>query len=145
MQWWRVVSYGEVMKSQYLFASLVAIQAVHSFEETWFGLYDRLPYIAWIDQLIAGGAMVSFIAANTAFVVFGCWCYVARVRYKAAGANFFVMLWIIVEVLNGILHPAWSLIAGGYVPGTITAPLLLLCALLLRWRWVVERQDLPLT
>ena len=133
----------KVMNSQNLFAFLIASQAMHSLEETWFGLYDRLPYINWIDTFVDGGAFVFFVLGNTAFVLFGCWCYVARVKRKAPGTGFFVMLWVTIEVLNGILHPTWSLIADAYIPGTVTAPVLLLIALLLFWHWTIEeRADL---
>lgn len=127
------------MNSRILFALLIGLQAAHSVEESVFGLYDLLPYINWIDELRPGGAFVFFVVANTLFVSFGVWCYAARVRPKAPSAGFFVMLWVIVETLNGILHPAWSLTAGTYIPGTATAPFLLVAALALFWRWTTER------
>ena len=125
------------MKPQYLFATLVACQAAHSFEETVGGLYDLLPYISWMDGPVSGGAFAFFVAVNTLFVLFGCWCYLARVRTAAPSAGFFVTLWAVIEILNGIAHPTWSLLAGSYIPGTVTAPLLLVVALLLLWRWNV--------
>ena len=39
--------------------------------------------------------------------------------------------WIIIEIMNGIFHPAWAIWQGGYEPGVATAPLLLIVALLL--------------
>ncbi|MFQ6005952.1 MAG: hypothetical protein ACE5OQ_10650, partial [Woeseia sp.] len=139
----QIVSGVEAMNSQNLFACLVASQAMHSLEETWFGLYHRLPYINWVDTFVAGGAFVFFVLGNTAFVLFGCWCYFARVKTKKPGARFFVMVWVIIEILNGILHPVWSLIANAYIPGTATAPVLLLLACLLFWRSSnEERADL---
>ena len=127
------------MNAQLLFAVLVGLQAAHSLEEAVFGLYELLPYINWIDRLRPGGSFVFFVVGNTLFVLFGIWCYVARIRPKAPNAGFFVMLWVILETLNGILHPTWSLTAGTYIPGTGTAPFLLVAALALLWRWTKEQ------
>ncbi len=114
---------------------LVLCQAAHSIEETAFGLYNWLPYVRWADALVSGGAFMLFVMGNVAFVMFGCWCYLARIRTQAETAGFFVTLWAVIEVLNGILHPVWSFSVGAYVPGTGTAPLLLVLGALLLWRW----------
>lgn len=119
------------MNPNTLFALLVACQAAHSIEETVFGLYDWLPHIRWADRIADGGAFALFVTLNALFVLFGCWCYFARVRPGAPTAGFFIGLWATIEILNGILHPSWSLLVGAYVPGTATAPVLLVVALLL--------------
>lgn len=132
------------MKPHSLFAILIFCQAAHSIEETLFALYDWLPYIRWADEIFSTGALALFVFGNVAFVLFGCWCYLARVKTRAANAGFFVMLWAVIEILNGILHPAWSLIAGRYVPGTATAPVLFVLGVLLIWRWnATSTRDLP--
>lgn len=123
------------MKVTTLFATLVTTQALHSVEETMFRLYELLPHIRWADEYMPRGALTLFIAANTLFVCFGIWCYWARVEPRAASAGFFISLWAIVELLNGILHPAWSMIAGTYIPGTVTAPVLLILAV-----WLLAQQ-----
>ena len=97
------------MRARVLFAALVGCQALHSIEETAFGLYRLLPYIYWADGIASNGALVLFVSLNAAVVVFGVWCYFARVRAGAANAGLLVSLWAIVEVLNGVLHPAWSI------------------------------------
>lgn len=102
---------------------------------------DLLPYINWIDRLRPHGALVFFVVANTLFVLFGAWCYLARIKPKAPNAGSFVMFWAIIETLNGILHPTWTLTAGTYIPGTGTAPLLLVTALALLWRWTKEQSS----
>jgi hypothetical protein len=40
-------------------------------------------------------------------------------------------LWAVIEIINGIVHPLWSLWEGGYTPGLATAPLLLVLAVYL--------------
>ena len=44
-----------------------------------------------------------------------------------------------VEVINGIGHPLWSLRQGGYEPGLATAPFLLGLSLLVFAGWRQER------
>ena len=39
--------------------------------------------------------------------------------------------WVIIELVNGIGHPLWTLRQGGYTPGVGTAPILLVLALYL--------------
>ena len=131
------------MNARHLFATLVVFQAAHSLEETTFGLYRWLPYINWIDERWPGGAFLVFVLINASFVLFGGWCYVARVKPRAPSAGVFVMLWVTVEILNGILHPTWSFVVGDYVPGTFTAPFLLVVASLLLWRWSSEAAARP--
>ena len=41
------------------------------------------------------------------------------------------MFWIAIETINGIGHPAWSLLQRGYTPGLLTAPILLALAVML--------------
>jgi hypothetical protein len=88
-----------------------------------------------MDDVFEGGALALFVTLNTLFVIFGAWAYVTRVRPGAPTAGYFVMLFVVIETLNGILHPTWSLLAGAYVPGTVTAPLLLVVALTLLRQW----------
>lgn len=131
------------MNTERLFATLVVCQAAHSLEEATFGLYRWLPYLNWIERQWPGGTFVVFVLLNALFVSFGGWCYLARIRPRAPSAGAFVMLWAVVEILNGILHPTWSLIAGTYVPGTATAPLLLVVASLLLRRWSHDERLRP--
>jgi hypothetical protein len=119
------------MTTERLFLTLVVCQALHFLEEVTFGLYRWLPYFQWLESAAPGMAVVAFVAINTAFVAFGAWCYLARVKPRAPSAGVWITLWMVVEIGNGIGHPLWSLIAGAYVPGTATAPLLLVVALLM--------------
>jgi hypothetical protein len=50
------------------------------------------------------------------------------------------MFWATIEVINGIGHPLWTLRQGGYTPGVITAPVLLVLALLVIWQFT-RRHD----
>jgi hypothetical protein len=35
---------------------------------------------------------------------------------------------VIIETINGVGHPLWSFLQGGYTPGVLTAPVLLVLA-----------------
>jgi hypothetical protein len=38
---------------------------------------------------------------------------------------------VVIELVNGVGHPLWSIVQGGYTPGVATAPVLLVLSLLL--------------
>jgi len=40
-------------------------------------------------------------------------------------------VWVTIEMINGVVHPLWSLREMRYTPGVATAPLLLVLALYL--------------
>jgi hypothetical protein len=42
--------------------------------------------------------------------------------------------WVVIELINGIGHPLWTLAELRYTPGVATAPILLLLALYLAWQ-----------
>ena len=65
---------------------------------------------------------------NTALVTFGLWCWAVPVRSGWQAARGLVWFWTILELGNGIAHSALALSRGGYFPGVVTAPLLLLFA-----------------
>ena len=41
----------------------------------------------------------------------------------------FAWAWVTIELINGVVHPLWSLLQFHYTPGLLTAPILLLLAL----------------
>jgi hypothetical protein len=48
-------------------------------------------------------------------------------------------VWVTIETVNGIGHPVWSILQGGYTPGVATAPLLLALAIWLARELLRER------
>ncbi len=123
------------MTPQRLFLLLVIFQAMHSIEEFTFGLYAWLAPFKWLESAIPGASPVVFGVLNIGFFVLGLWAYFGSVRPGLRSAGAWITIWCVVEILNGIGHPLWSLTAGAYVPGTVTAPLLLVTALTLLWQW----------
>jgi hypothetical protein len=84
-----------------------------------------------VSGLFSSDLERGFLIVNTSFVVFGYWCLLWPVRRRWPSARTFMWIWVGIELVNGIGHPLWSLQAGGYTPGVVTALLLLPVAILL--------------
>ena len=116
-------------RARIAFALVVLAQAVHSIEECVFRLFDVFAPARWVSGLVAGlfGAnhATGFAVANVAIVLFGVWCYWARVRTDHPGARAYAWFWAGVEGVNGLVHITVAIARGGYFPGVATAPLLL--------------------
>ena len=108
-----------------LFLALILAQAAHSVEEYVFRLYDVLAPARYVSSLFGMDRPIGFIIVNAALVLFGLWCWLARVRPGRTGARHFAWFWALLEVANGCGHLALAVLAGGYFPGLATAPLLL--------------------
>ncbi len=118
------------MRLSRAFLLLVCLQAAHSAEEFSFGLYQLLPYF----RPFGDAAAEAFLIGNALVIGFGFWCYFLRVKPRVASASAWATGWALVEIANGILHLTWSLMAEQYIPGTVTAPLLLTAGIYLIWR-----------
>jgi hypothetical protein len=116
---------------QVAFAALVVAQAAHSIEEYLGRLWESFPPVAFLTGLISSDHERGFVVINCALVAFGVWCLFWPVRRRWRSAPAFVWFWIVLEMINGIGHPAWSLRQGSYTPGVFTAPVLLVLALYL--------------
>lgn len=113
------------------FLALVVVQALHSMEEYVFRLYEVFPPARFISGLASPDLATGFLIVNVSIVSFGAFCYWWPVRKGWPIAVPFAWGWVAVETINGIGHPAWSVIQGGYTPGLATSLLLLPLALLL--------------
>ncbi len=133
------------MKSQHVFLALIGVQSLHSLEEYVFRLWETFPPAQFLTGLVSADLERGFIVINVSLVAFGIWCYWWPVRRRWASATSIAWLWVAVELVNGIGHPAWSLIQGGYTPGLLTSLMLLPLALLLAARLRTERpvEDAP--
>jgi hypothetical protein len=116
---------------QFAFLALVITQAVHSMEEYRGRLYEIFLPARFVSGLISANLQQGFIIFNIALVAFGLWCFFWPVLRRWRTAFGFVWIWISIEILNGIGHPAWSVMSGGYTPGVATAPVLFVLALYL--------------
>lgn len=114
---------------QLSFLALVATQAAHSVEEYVGRLYDVFPPAQFVSGLISQDHERGFVIFNIALVTFGLWCFVWPVRKKWLLAIPLAWFWVVIELINGIGHPLWTLTAFAYTPGVATAPILLILAL----------------
>jgi hypothetical protein len=121
-------------KARTVFLALVCVQALHSAEEYAFRLYDVFPPARLVSGLISADRPRGFLIFNVALVAFGFGCYLFPVRRGWPSAAAFAWLWVGIELVNGIGHPAWSIARRGYTPGVATALVLLPLALLLARR-----------
>lgn len=123
------------------FLALVLFQAAHSTEEYFFRLYDVFAPARLVSGLITSNLRVGFIIFNVALILFGLWCYLVPVRRNSTLATSLIWFWIVIELINGIGHPLWSLLEGTYTPGVVTAPILLILALYLVWELVHDKPE----
>ena len=113
------------------FGALIFMQLAHSIEESVGRLWESFPPARLLTGMVSSDRQLGFIALNTALVAFGFWCLLFPVRKEWPSSAGFVWFWIVVEIINGVGHPMWSLRQGGYTPGVLTAPVLLVIALYL--------------
>jgi len=113
------------------FAALILVQAVHSIEEYVGHLWDLFPPARFVTGLVSSNLEHGFVILNILLLAFGAWCFFWPVRRGWPAAVALMWLWAVIEIINGIVHPLWSLWEGGYTPGLATAPLLLVLAVYL--------------
>ncbi len=114
-------------KIKIIFFFLVLFQGFHSVEEYIGKLWDVFPPARFLTGLISNSRETGFLIINIGLFIFGIWCWFFPVRKGQASAAGFIWFWIIIEMINGIGHPLWTLSQMRYEPGVITAlPLLIL-------------------
>jgi len=106
------------------FGGLVLTQAAHSIEEYLGRLWESFPPARLLTGLVSTNREIGFLVINVALVAFGLWCWLGPVRRRPEAAAGFVWFWVLIELVNGVGHPVWSVSQGGYTPGVATAPLL---------------------
>jgi hypothetical protein len=112
-------------RTQATFGALILGQAAHSIEEYAGRLWESFPPAAYLTGLLATDRRIGFLIINIGLILFGVWCFLVPVRRNWKSATGFMWFWIIIETINGVGHPAWSLAQQGYTPGALTAPVLL--------------------
>ena len=113
------------------YGALVAVQAAHSVEEYFGRLWESFPPARFVVGLVSTDLERGFVIVNVVLVAFGAWCLLWPVRRQWASATSVMWLWVAIETINGIGHPLWSFLEGGYTPGVATAPVLLFLAICL--------------
>jgi len=121
----------EVERRQALFGLLVLAQAAHSIEEYLGRLWESFPPARFLTALLSADQERGFVIINVALVGFGAWCFLWPIRRAWRSATALAWFWVVIQMINGVGHPVWSVAQGGYTPGVATAPLLLVLALAL--------------
>ena len=116
---------------QITFGALVLAQAAHSIEEYNGHLWESFPPARFVSGLVSTNLERGFVVFNVSLVAFALWCLIWPVRRGSPIAVPLAWIWVVIEIVNGIGHPLWSLRQGGYTPGVATAPVLLLLAICL--------------
>jgi len=114
-----------------VFGALVVAQTAHSIEEYVGRFWESFPPATFLTGLVSPDREFAFILLTCALLAFGLWCLVWPVRRGWRSATPLVWFWVVLEAINGVVHPAWSLRQGGYTPGVFTAPVLLVLAVYL--------------
>jgi hypothetical protein len=118
-------------RSASTFGLLILAQAAHSMEEYAGRLWESFPPARFVSGLVSGDLRLGFLALNVALVTFGVWCYLWPVSRRWRSARAVALGWAVVELINGVGHPLWTLRQGGYTPGVATALLLFVLAVAL--------------
>ncbi|MEO8431472.1 MAG: hypothetical protein ABI592_08185 [Acidobacteriota bacterium] len=117
--------------SRNAFLALILTQAAHSTEEYFARLYAVLAPARFVSGLLFGDPRIGFVIFNASLVAFGLWCFFGPVRHGRQSAAALAWCWVVLEVLNGAAHVIWSTSVVGYRPGLVTAPVLVVIALVL--------------
>lgn len=119
----------------------VVSQGTHFTEELLTGFHERFPALFGLDQMPLG-FFVSFNVAWLAILSASVWGL--GVRHRAT----LFPIWFLGAgcVANGVAHPSFSILVGGYFPGLVTSPVVgVVGVVLLRRLLLVTRAaDSPL-
>ena len=117
--------------SKIVFLILVLLQGLHSFEEYIGKLWEVFPPAEFLTSLFSKDHQTGFLIANIGIFVIGILCWLLLYSKFESFAHILIWIFIVIEIINGIGHPAWSIYQKSYTPGVFTAPLLLVTALYL--------------
>jgi hypothetical protein len=113
------------------FLILVLIQALHSVEEYFGKLWEVLMPARILSSLVSKNLETGFVIINIGLFVFGLWCWLFPILRNYVFAPNLIWFWVVIELINGIGHPALAFYKRAYVPGLITAPILFILAVYL--------------
>ena len=118
-------------KTKITFLILVLLQGLHSVEEYIGKLWDVFPPAKYLTNLFSENNEIGFLIANVGIFIIGILCWLLLYSKFESTISIIIWIFIVIEIINGIGHPVWSIYQKGYTPGVITAPLLLVTALYL--------------
>jgi hypothetical protein len=110
---------------------LVLIQGVHSVEEYFGRLWEVFQPAKFLSGLVSNNLETGFLIINIGLFIFGIWSWAVPVRKDYSIARSIIWIFIVIEMINGIGHPVWAIYEMSYVPGLVTALILLILAIYL--------------
>ena len=113
------------------FIALLGVQAGHSVEEYLGRMYELFPPARLVSGLVSHDLRLGFVIANVALLTIFLWCFIWPIRRRWRSAVTIGWFWVTIELVNGVVHPLWSLRELSYTPGVATAPMLFVLALYL--------------
>jgi hypothetical protein len=113
------------------FLVLVLVQGLHSIEEYIGKLWESFPPARLLCSLVSDNLVKGFLIINVVLFVFGLWCWIFPISKNYFYAQLLIWFWILLELINGIGHPIWTIMKKGYTPGIFTALILLVTAIIL--------------
>ena len=113
------------------FLMLVLIQGVHSVEEYFGRLWEVFQPAKFLSGQVSNNLETGFLIINIGLFIFGIWSWAVPVRKDYSIARSIIWIFIVIEMINGIGHPVWAIYEMSYVPGLVTAPILLILAIYL--------------
>lgn len=124
---------------QLVFSSLIVAQIAHSIEEYFGRLYEVFAPARFASNLVSKDLPSGFLIVNIALAVLGLGSLVVASRSNRQLAGGLIWFWVVLELGNGAGHLLLVASRGGYFPGAVTAPFLLLMAV---WLGVLQsRRD----
>ena len=120
------------------FILLVLAQGLHSVEEYVGRLWEVFLPAQIVSGLVSDNLEAGFLAINIGIFVFGLICWQVFNRFTSA----FIWFWVVLETVNGVSHMFFALLRMAYFPGLLTAPVLLILAIILfRAQQLVDKSN----
>jgi hypothetical protein len=118
-------------RARYTFLILVLFQGLHSIEEYIGRLWEVFQPAHYLSGLISENREKGFLIANISLFIFGILIWLTLKNNVSKLTFSLIWFWIILEIINGLGHPMFSIYQQKYLAGSITAPFLLFMAIYL--------------
>ena len=128
------------IRNNFLF--LILAQGLHSIEEYMGKLWEAFPPARFLTGLVSPDHREGFIIINTGLFLFGLWCWLYPVRKNHKIARQLIFIWLVIEFINGVGHPFWSIRLQSYTPGLATSLLLLFLSIRITIMFFRDNSDL---
>jgi len=116
------------IRNTFLFIAIT--QGLHSIEEYFGKLWDVYPPATFVCGLVSSNLENGFIIINVSLFIVLMLIWFATFS-KNSSIKGLLWFWAIMELINGIGHSIWAVAESSYTPGLVTAPILILLAIVL--------------